>query len=252
MTVKKLSKADLTTVGKVSTARKRTDKKIEEPTWVKMATGKLADAFPVKTKTKIAREALKSGHVAKDHLVFILASSEKYQRQIPILWERFGLRGEPCIETPEARVDSWYKLLTVWTVSLQIFHQDSRSERIEMLETFKWDSAARAFVKRGDESLPDYVRLDALRVYFKDRDVPLPNLLFPLPQAKPRLLKEKEKVRKAAVLFWRNNPSKQTIRAAIESAEVKTACSKPRTDKTIRNWIKDLAPSNAPGRPKGE
>jgi len=62
----------------------------------------------------------------------------------------------------------------------------------------------------------------------------------------------KQKCRKAAKEFWRKSPL--TIEAVIDKLEDRFTRNngKPYSRKTIRNWIKDLAPNNLPGRRPGK
>lgn len=60
--------------------------------------------------------------------------------------------------------------------------------------------------------------------------------------------RHKLKVRKIAEKIWQNHPD-MTIQELIMGDEI-NASTTPRvyTEKTLRNWIKDLAPNRRPGR----
>ena len=113
-------------------------------------------------------------------------------------------------------------------------------------------------------NLPVFIKLSDLRHYLNDEiGIPLPPLLFPIQQdfeyadRQIKMLRSNQKARiesrKIAKKIWNQDP-KITIKDMIEHSEIIEVTKKKNgifyTEKTVRDWIKDLSPNRSPGRPK--
>lgn len=99
------------------------------------------------------------------------------------------------------------------------------------------------------EKLESYVSKTPRELLEKEKSIKVAKqTLRNLTEPKRSNQRHKLKVRQIAASIWQKHPD-WTIQKLIESNEVNSATT-PRgyTKKTLRNWIKDLAPNRRPGR----
>jgi hypothetical protein len=139
-------------------------------------------------------------------------------------------------------------------------------DKLSKLESTIKDMAFEDMNKKWQAVLkePRFIKLQDLKGFLlNELGLPLPNILFPnnqnhIPEdtqfGKLRhSQKARLRCREIAISLWNQKPH-LTIAAMINHQKLIKPTTKPDgtlyTDKTVRDWIKDLCPNRSPGRPK--
>lgn len=135
------------------------------------------------TSEEIIRKSilvLRRGYIAINDLVCILALDESYKESLLYAhWDELQISKRKNfpddISAPEKRVGVWDALIERWT-SKSIGGNRAGLKPIAGLLGYKFITDKDEFVEDKDD--PDYVKLDELKAYLKNIEIPLPALLF--------------------------------------------------------------------------
>lgn len=152
---------------------------------------KAAEVLTEKWQREIAMDAKRTGHIALEHLVYILAADKQYMKILPELWMKYqcDLRGPkvPKVATARERIGLWFGLLERWGhgrvggVPRKNDDSDALLKDISYLRLYRYNKV------KGElelyNRLIDHsdlkVKLKDLKEYFmKTICIPLPSNLF--------------------------------------------------------------------------
>lgn len=189
----------------------------------------------------------------------ILADESQYIDDLPRVWKKFQcdirLSPVPDVKTWNSRADAWYHLLARMATGMVTAINNNWNIK-KRLPAYLYDKALGILVTKDNPADGQYIKIEDLKIYFNEVvKLPLPTLLFPnIDQQKnnPKHLRPsqvaKQECRKVAQQLW-DKDSSITIADMIFKDEITRVCGTiTYTEKTIRNWIKDIAPSRKPGR----
>jgi len=143
--------------------------------------------FRSEWQEECCNDAKRSGFIALDHLVYILAADEQYTEELILnLWKKYQINirrsAKPDVSAPWTRAGVWQALLERWAFGTVAGVGGGGLDPIRYLPTYTYDpetGVLKCYDRKG-KTEPAYVKLDDIKEYFTARISPalsMPHLL---------------------------------------------------------------------------